>query len=161
MATSAENLRAAIESTAIQFLNSPAQALAAKDSSVFLATLTADCAHHLRPLSFIAANPFLKAVKSNDEQKAMMESALATMESTRAELKELVIDTTNRKASVLAEHYTKIVGVEANILEVTWFLDFTEDGKRVSRVTEFIDTATAAKRIRDMQSRGFMKDKGQ
>ncbi|KAI1157337.1 hypothetical protein F5B18DRAFT_666040 [Nemania serpens] len=161
MVSSAEDLRATIESTAIQFLNSPAQALAANDPSPFLATLTAECVHHLRPISFITANPFLKAVKSNEEQKAQMGSALATMEYTRVELKELVIDATNRKASVLAEHCTKIVGVEANILEIAWFLDFTEDGKQISRVTEFIDTATAARRIKDMKTRGFMNDEGQ
>ncbi|KAI1183911.1 hypothetical protein F5B17DRAFT_107774 [Nemania serpens] len=161
MASSAEDIHAAIKSTVVQFLNSPAQALAAKDSSLFFATLTAECKHHLRPLSFITANPFLKAVKSNEEQKAQLESALSTMESTRVELKELVIDSANRKASVLAEHCTKILGMDPNILEVTWFFDFTEDGKRITQVTEFIDTETAARRIQDMKTRGFMKDEGQ
>ncbi|KAJ8120047.1 hypothetical protein ONZ43_g3143 [Nemania bipapillata] len=157
----AEDLRATIESTATQFLKSTARALAAKDPSLFFAVLTPECAHHLRPLAFITANPFLKAVKSNEEQAAQMASALATMEHTRVGIKELVIDPITRKASVLAEHHTKVVGAETNVLEVTWFLDFTEDGKRISRVTEFIDTATAAKRIADMKKRGFMKDEGQ
>ncbi|KAI1198867.1 hypothetical protein F5X97DRAFT_322921 [Nemania serpens] len=162
MASSEEDLRATIETTVTQFLNSPAQALAAaKDTSLFFARLTAECVHQLRPSSFVTANPFLKAEKSNEEQKAQLESALATMEYTRVEVKELVVDTTNRKASVLAEHCTKIIGVDANILEISWFFHLTEDGKRISRVTEFIDTATAARRIKDMKSRGFMKDEGQ
>ncbi|RYC60781.1 hypothetical protein CHU98_g5411 [Xylaria longipes] len=161
MALSTEDLRATIELTVRQFLNSPAQALAARDPSPFLVTLTADCAHHLRPLAFITANPSLKGVKSNEEQKALMESALPTMEDTRVEIKELVIDPGKRKASVLAEHCTKIIGVEANIMEVTWFLDLTEDGKQISRVVEFIDTDTAGRRIVDMKKRGFMNDEGQ
>ncbi|KAI8949236.1 hypothetical protein F4801DRAFT_553902 [Xylaria longipes] len=161
MALSTEDLRATIELTVRQFLNSPAQALAARDPSPFLVTLTADCAHHLRPLAFITANPSLKGVKSNEEQKALMESALPTMEDTRVEIKELVIDPGKRKASVLAEHCTKIIGVEANIMEVTWFLDLTEDGKQISRVVEFIDTATAERRIVDMKKQGFMNDEGQ
>ncbi|KAI1747158.1 hypothetical protein F4782DRAFT_535683 [Xylaria castorea] len=161
MASSTEDLRATIESTVTLFLTSPTRALAAKDPSLFLETVTAACAHHLRPLAFVTANPSLKAVKSNEEHKALMVSALPTMEDTQVEIKELVIDTVKRKASVLAEHRTKIVGVEANVLEVAWFLDFTEDGKRISRVTEFIDTATAARRILDMKKRGFMNDEGQ
>ncbi|KAI0110943.1 hypothetical protein GGR51DRAFT_510584 [Nemania sp. FL0031] len=158
MAPSVGDLHTAIERTVVQFLNGPAQAVAAKDPLLFHATLTADCAHYLRPLAFVAANPSFKAVKSNEEHKALMEPALSTMENTRVEIKELVIDPVKRKASVLAEHCTKIVGVEENVLEVTWFLDFTEDGKRISRVTEFIDTATAARRVADMKKEGFMNE---
>ncbi|TRX93637.1 hypothetical protein FHL15_005609 [Xylaria flabelliformis] len=156
MASLTEGLRSTIESIATQFLTGPSRAVEAKDPSLCLAVVTAECPHHLRPLAFATANPLLKAVKSNEEHKALMESALSTMEETRAEIKELVIDTVKRKASVLAEHCTKIIGVEANILEVTWFLDFTENGKQVSRVTVFIDTATATRRVADMKKRGFM-----
>ncbi|KAI1355961.1 hypothetical protein F5Y01DRAFT_310146 [Xylaria sp. FL0043] len=161
MASFVEDLRATMESTVTQFLNCPAQALAARDPSLFLATLTEDCTRNLRPLAFVTANPALKAVRSNEEHKALMESALHTMEDTRVEIKDLVIDPVQRKASVLAEHCTKIVGVEANLLEVAWFLDFTEDGKRISRVTEFIDTATAAGRVADMKRQGFMNHEEQ
>jgi hypothetical protein len=158
MASSTEDLRATIESTVTKFLNGPAQALAANDASAFLAALTADCEHHLRPLAFVAANPQFKAVKSNEEQKALLQAVLATTEEFKqVDIRELAIDLEKRKASVLAEHHTKIIGAEANTLEVTWFLDFTEDGKRISRVSEFIDTATAEKRIANMKKQGFLK----
>ncbi|KAI0545343.1 hypothetical protein F4679DRAFT_588648 [Xylaria curta] len=160
MASSIEELRVTMESTVTHFLDSPAQALAAQDSSLYLATLTEECTHYLRPLQSVASNPLLKAVKSNEEYKALMESALPTIEDTRVEIKEFVIDPLKQKASVLAEHCTKIVSVEANIMEITWFLDFTEDGNRISRVVEFIDTAIATKRIVNMKKHGFSKDEG-
>ncbi|KAJ2975938.1 hypothetical protein NUW58_g8217 [Xylaria curta] len=158
MASSTTDLRATIEATVTQFLNGPEEALAANDASVSLATLTADCEHHLRPAAFITTNPFLKAVKSNEEQMALLETVLATTEEFRwVGIRELVIDLEKQKASVLAEHHTKVMGAEANTLEVTWFLDLTEDGKRISRVSEFIDTATADRRIADMRKQGILK----
>ncbi|TGJ80816.1 hypothetical protein E0Z10_g7960 [Xylaria hypoxylon] len=161
MASSTEDLRATIESTVTQFLSGPARALAANDASVYLAALTEDCEHHLRPLAFVAANPPLKSVKSNEEQKAQLEAAFVTTEEFKhVNIRELVIDLEKRKASVLAEHHTKIIGAEANTLEITWFFDFTEDGKRISRVSEFIDTATAEKRLADMKRQGFLTNKG-
>jgi len=158
--TEDQDLRTTIEATVTEFLNAPARALAAKDASVFLEGLTPDCTHYLRPLAFVTANPQLKGVKSNGEQKALMETVLPRIEEfQRVTVRELVIDVEKRKASVLAEHDTRIVGAaEANTLEVAWFFDLTDDGKNISRVSEFIDSATAEKRVAGMKKHGFLKE---
>ncbi|KAI1168865.1 hypothetical protein F5B18DRAFT_597046 [Nemania serpens] len=120
MALSTEDLRATIESTITQFLGASARALVANDASEYLAVLTEDCEHHLRPLACVTANNPLKAVKSAEEQKAQLESALVvTEEFKHVNIRELVIDLEKLKASVLAEHHTKIIGAEANTVEVT------------------------------------------
>ncbi|KAI1809981.1 hypothetical protein GGS20DRAFT_569488 [Poronia punctata] len=154
-----ETLRATIQSTITQFLNGPSEALRAGDPSLMLTMVTPECSHNLRPLRFFTAYPFLKTTKTNADQEEMMASVLPTMESTQNEVRDVVIDVANRRASVLSEHTTKIVGAEkSSTLEIAWFLDFTEDGKMIGKVVEFIDTATAAERIENMKKQGFGKE---
>ncbi|KAJ8128771.1 hypothetical protein O1611_g4864 [Lasiodiplodia mahajangana] len=115
MASSVEGLRITIESTVAQFLDSPAQAVATKDHSLFLAMLTADCVHHPQPLAFVT----FKAVKSNEEHKALWNRSSPTMEDTWAAIKELVIDTINPKS--LGGPHTSLAGgtiEEATLLVV-------------------------------------------
>ncbi|KAI2627377.1 hypothetical protein GGS26DRAFT_561568 [Hypomontagnella submonticulosa] len=155
MEASLDDIRAAMESTISEFLEGSGMAIASKDASLLSTALTPDCSRHLRPNDFVARYPFVKAVESNTEHDARMVSAIKTMEETRVNIIETIIDPARRKASIYSEHWTKIVGCEANALEICWFLDFTEDGKKISRVIEFIDTASATRRIEAMTKQGF------
>ncbi|KAI1378048.1 hypothetical protein F4677DRAFT_414296 [Hypoxylon crocopeplum] len=159
MESSTNDLRTTMENTVKEFLSSPAAAVRAKESSLLSTTLSTDCTRQLKPASFVNTYPFIKAVETNTEHDARMAPALMTMEESRVEIQEIVIDHVRRKASVHAEHWTKIVGCEPNALEICWYMSLTEDGKKISRVVEFIDTAAATRRLQDMMKQGFKIDK--
>ena len=158
MAPSTEELRTAMETTLKTFLENYHVAVRDKNISILSDVLSPDCKRYLKPSGFVEAHSFMKAVETNAEYEARMMPEFGTMEETRVKILESVIDPVNRKASARAEHWTKIVNNEPTTLEVCWWLDFTDDGTKVSRVVEFIDTAVATQMIADMMKQGDRKD---
>ncbi|KAI2638021.1 hypothetical protein GGS26DRAFT_438160 [Hypomontagnella submonticulosa] len=147
MSNSMGDLRATIESTLAAFFESYTLAARHKDASLISTTLSTDCKRYLKPSSFTAAYPFVKAVETNAEYEARMRPEIATLEEARFKILESVIDPAKRKASASTECWLKMAGTDPTTMEICWYLDFTDDGKKISRVVEFIDTATSAKVI--------------
>ncbi|OTB02043.1 hypothetical protein M426DRAFT_25056 [Hypoxylon sp. CI-4A] len=158
MSSSTEELRIAMETTLTTFLENYHIAVRDKNASLLSAVLSPDCTRHLKPSSFVDAYPFIKGAETNAEYKARMTPEIALMEETRAKILESAVDPANRTASARAEHWTKIANREPTTLEICWFLDFTDDGTKISRVVEFIDTAVATRMIEDMLKQGYRKD---
>ncbi|KAI1650980.1 uncharacterized protein F4817DRAFT_215347 [Daldinia loculata] len=147
MASSTDELRAVMESTLTRFLENSTLAVRNKDASLFSALLSPECLRYLKPVTFIKAYPFIKAEETNAEYEARMVPEIAAMEESRVKIIEIVIDPIKRQGSAHVEHWTKVVGREPIALEICWYVDFTEDGKKISRIVEFIDTAASAKII--------------
>ncbi|KAI0384954.1 hypothetical protein F5Y04DRAFT_202130 [Hypomontagnella monticulosa] len=154
-----DDLHATIESTVAAFFEGYALAARDKNASLISTTLSADCKRYLKPSSFTAAYPFIKAVETNAEYEARMGPEIATMEETRFKVLESVIDPAKRKASASTEYWLKIAGSAPTTMEICWYFDFTDDGKKISRIVEFIDTATSVKVIEDIIKQ-MKKDSG-
>ncbi|KAI6087148.1 hypothetical protein F4821DRAFT_237145 [Hypoxylon rubiginosum] len=151
MASSVSELRAAMEATLTAFLENHSVAVRTKDASVLSALLSPECTRHLHPAPYVTAYPFIKAVETNAEYEARMASELGVMEEAHLEILNIVVDPARRKASAHTEFRVKVAGREDPISsEFCWYLDFTEDGTKISRVVEFIDSATSALMIEEM-----------
>ncbi|KAG4222789.1 hypothetical protein PC116_g28738 [Phytophthora cactorum] len=144
---STDELRAVMESTLTRFLENSTLAVKNKDTSLFSALLSPDCLRYLKPTTFVKSYPFIKAVETNAEYEARMVPEIAAMEEAKVKIIEIVIDPIKRHGSAHVEHWTKITGREPIALEICWYVDFTEDGKKISRIVEFIDTAASSKII--------------
>ncbi|KAI1767103.1 hypothetical protein GGR53DRAFT_483974 [Hypoxylon sp. FL1150] len=156
MASSAENLRSTMESTLVEYLDCFPRSVRDKNPSLLSTTLTEKCARYLKPGSFTAKFPFVRAVENNAEYEAHMAPEIAIMEEVRFKILDSVVDPLNQKASARVEHWTKLASREKpTVLEICWFLDFTEDGKKISRIVEFIDTSVASKIIEELAEGGY------
>ncbi|KAI5925348.1 hypothetical protein F4810DRAFT_708734 [Camillea tinctor] len=122
-----DDFRATLERTANAFLKNNTLAVKQKDVSLFSAILSEDCIRIYRPLSFI--------------QKTYPKESL-----------EPVIDTTQRRATIWTEQTITTLDESKSTVELIWDLDFTEDGKRVSQILEFVDTAESIKVLEQMLS---------
>lgn len=156
MASSNENLHATMESTFKAFLECYPQSVRAKDPSLLLTMLAPECVRYLKPESFLAKHPFVKASETNAEYEAHMAPEIVLMEEARGKILDIVVDPAKRKLSARVEHWIKLIGKDQpSTLEICWFVDLTEDGKKISRIVEFIDTYVATKMAEDLAGKGF------
>ncbi|KAI2619477.1 hypothetical protein GGS26DRAFT_572344 [Hypomontagnella submonticulosa] len=110
---------------------------------------------NLKPGSFVDAYPFIKAMETDAEYEACTTPEIAMTASQDSRIR---YRPANRKASARTEHWTKIADCEPTSLEICWFVDFTDNGTKISRVVEFIDMAVATRMIEDMMKKGHRKD---
>ncbi|KAI1472588.1 uncharacterized protein F4812DRAFT_18365 [Daldinia caldariorum] len=144
---STDELRAVMESTLTKFFENSTLAVKNKDTSLYSALLSPDCRRYMRPASFVKSYPFIKAVETNAEYEARMAPEIAATDESRVKIIEMVIDPIKRHGSAHVQHWSKIKGREPIAMEMCWYVDFTEDGKKISRIVEFLDTAASSKLI--------------
>lgn len=139
------DIRANIQSTINAFIENNTQAVKQRDTSLLSAILAKDCIRQYRPLSFIKRYPqFFKPQITNADYEAQMQGELHTMKDVAQNVTRTVIDSVERKATLWVE--TTIWTPESqSTVEVIFDLNFTEDGTRVSQVTEFVDTYESTK----------------
>ncbi|KAI0472911.1 hypothetical protein GGR56DRAFT_589201 [Xylariaceae sp. FL0804] len=152
MSPSTDDLRSVMEDTLRTFLDCFESAVRNHDVSLLSAVLSPECTRHLKPASFLAAYPFIKAVETNSEYETRMVHEIGAMEEARANVLELVIDTAKRRGSAHAEHTTRMPGQPPLTIEMSWYVDFTADGEKITRIVEFIDSVVSSKMLDD-----FMK----
>ncbi|KAI1214491.1 uncharacterized protein F4807DRAFT_130018 [Annulohypoxylon truncatum] len=154
MSSSTDDPRSVMESTLLTFLGH--QAINRDvDPEVPVSLTTPECLWYIKPDSFIAKYPFVDSVKTSAEQKEHMGQESKIIEESRNKILACTIDAVKRKGSAHVEHWTKFVGGEPSIMEICWFVDFTDDGKKISKVVKFIDTAEGAKTIDEMARGGY------
>ncbi|KAI1105756.1 hypothetical protein F4804DRAFT_303433 [Jackrogersella minutella] len=158
MAPSTAELYAVMEATLMEFLENYLIAVRTKDVSSLSATLTPECTRHLKPANFVTAYPFIKAVETNADYEARMAPELALMEDTHHKVLNYVVDPVRRTASAYSEHWTKLANQEPTSIEICWYVDFTEDGSKISRIVEFIDTAAATRMVEELMNKGLKID---
>lgn len=134
MAASEENIRTEMQATLKSFLENYDTAVEKQDTCYLSAKLTADCERRLAPTSYLATFSAAKAAETNGEYEARMKGEIAVMEATRHKVLSLVVDPVERKGSAHAEHWTKVQGHEGITLEICWFVDFTPDGRAISKM---------------------------
>lgn len=145
------DFRAVLQKTVNAFVDNNTQAVKKKDPSLFSAILTEDCVRTYRPQSFVNRYPqFFKPQITNDDYEAQMKVELQTMKDVSQKITRTVIDTTERAAVIWTEQTITIPDGSKKSVEVIWDLSFTEDGSRVSRILEFVDTYESTKVLEHM-----------
>jgi hypothetical protein len=142
------SLRIVLQHTIEIFMGGQIQAVKKKDFSLFAANLTGDCVRLSRPLSFPNRCPqFFKPQITNADYEAQMQVELQTTKDVSQNATRIVIDTTERKASVWIEKTVFTVNNTESVVEVILCLDFREYGSRMSQIMEFVDTFESTKAL--------------
>ncbi|OTA55206.1 hypothetical protein K449DRAFT_388215 [Hypoxylon sp. EC38] len=159
---STDDLRSTMESTLLALLETQAISPSNRDASRIVALMTPECKWFIKPDSFIAKYPFIKSPRTVADEETHLAREIAALEESRVKVIDSVVDAATRKASARVEHWTKYTGSEPSTMEICWYLDFTDDGKKVLRVVEFIDTAVSSKVLEDMAKAGYkMKEEAE
>ncbi len=153
-----DDFRAVLQETTNAFVENNTLAVKQKDASLFSAILTEDCIRMYRPLSFIQRYPqFFKPQIANADYEAQMKIELQTMKDVSQKVTRTVIDTAQRRATIWSEQTITTPDQSTSSVEVIWDLDFTEDGKRVKQILEFVDTFESTKMLEQMLSNAGAK----
>lgn len=140
------NFREILQKTATAFMENNTQAVKQRNLTLLSAILTADCIRSYRPLSSVSRYPqFLKSEMTNADYEQQMSAELRTMMDVSQRVTRTVIDTEQRAAVLWAEVTLTMVDGSSKFVEVIWDLSFTEDGTRVHRILEFMDTWESTK----------------
>ncbi|KAI0489834.1 hypothetical protein F4859DRAFT_462545 [Xylaria cf. heliscus] len=155
-----DDLRSVLQKTIDTFLENNMLAVEKNDTSLFSIALAEDCVRMYRPLSIIQRYPqFFQREYKNAEYEARMKFELQTMREVSQNITRTVIDTAQRRASIHSEQIIVTADDPSkNVVEVIWDLDFTEDGTRISRIFETVDTYESTRFIEEMLSKAAGKD---
>ncbi|KAI0595010.1 hypothetical protein F4775DRAFT_570975 [Biscogniauxia sp. FL1348] len=153
-----DDFRAVLQETTNAFVENNTLAVKKKDASLFSAILSDDCIRMYRPLSFVQRYPqFFKPQITNADYEAQMKVELQTMKDVSQKVTRTVIDTAQRRATIWTEQTITAPDQSKSSVEVIWDLDFTEDGKRVRQILEFVDTFESTKMLEQILSNAGAK----
>ncbi|TRX98699.1 hypothetical protein FHL15_000041 [Xylaria flabelliformis] len=154
-----DDFRSVLQRTIDTFLENNMLAVKKKDISLFSIALSEDCVRMYRPLSFTRRYPqFFKPEINNSDYEAQMKMELQTMREVSQKVTRMVIDTTQRRASIHTEQSILTVdGHSENTVETIYDLDFTEDGTKISRILVIVDTYESTKIIEEILSKAAGK----
>lgn len=167
------DFRAVMQETITAFVENNTAAVKKKDVSLLSSVLSDDCVKMYRPLSFVNKYPqFFKSQVTNAEYEAQMKMELHTMVDVEQNVTRTVIDAHQRVANVWIEKTVHTVDGSTSSVEVIfrphWIvkfsdvnrleqviydLEFTPDGKMISRYIEFVDTYESVKVLEQMLSK--------
>ncbi|TDZ33884.1 hypothetical protein C8035_v000596 [Colletotrichum spinosum] len=144
--TDVTTLQKTIEATLREFLLGYQTAKEHNDPSFISRALAPECIRYIAPVSFLTAmgapTDFTFDVKSYQAQFA---KELPVQGVNKTEINDIIIDAVGRKASASTVFHGKYSSSEKLKLEFAWFLDFNEDGTKVTRILEWLDTTEALK----------------
>ena len=150
------DLRATLQDTINSFVANNTTAVKTKDYSLFSSVLAPDCVRLYRPLSFVNRySQFFKAEITNADYEAQMKVELQVMQDVSQKITRTIIDTEQRAAVIWSEQTVYTVHGEKNVVEVVWDFSFTEDGRRIVQIMEYVDTYESAKVLEQMLSKAM------
>jgi hypothetical protein len=134
-------LAEAIRETTKDFLQSYVQASATRDMTRLSAQLTPDCVRHLGPPYYLLG---LGAPSTFTMTNTEYESEFGTMEFytfDTHELFDLAVDTESRRSAARSEIKGTFFDGNSLLRSFVWFLDFNEDGTKITNVYQHNDLA--------------------
>ncbi|OAA56268.1 hypothetical protein SPI_07879 [Niveomyces insectorum RCEF 264] len=148
----ASTLYAAIEATVRDFMASFEDATRLSDPAPLTRACAPDCAWRIAPAAFLltaGADP--DAAMTNAAYEAHMAGELSLLESARCDILQTCVDTAALKATARVAHHLKIPARESVCLEFCWLFELTEDGGKIAKIVQFVDTAECQKFVRLMK----------
>jgi hypothetical protein len=145
-------LYTAIESSTKAFFGDLDEAIRVKNTTILSRTLAPDCNRSLAPDSLIRTFGMPEGFSwTNEAYEQHMKPEVAIMEHATSEILFTAVDTQKRTSVARVAHHTKLRGKDAVRLEMVWFLDWNEDGSKVKKIVEFVDTAESIKIAQSMK----------
>ncbi|POS70321.1 hypothetical protein DHEL01_v211283 [Diaporthe helianthi] len=148
-----DSLREVIQGTITAFVENNTAAVKNKNVSLLSSQLSDNCVKEYRPLSFVRKYPqFFKSQVTNAEYEAQMSMELNTMTDVKQNVTRTVIDAHQRVANVWIDKTVYTVDGSESSVEVIYDLEFTQDGKQITKYIEFVDTFKAVQVLEQMLS---------
>ena len=144
-ATEKSSLYRNIHTTATSFIDSYKQAHATKSTGPLSSTTAPECRRYLAPSTIFAAAPHLANGWTNEGYEEHMKAEIEQIW-TKVDLriKRTVIDEFEKKADVYVLSNCTSSDGKTWPFEFVFMLEVNEDGTKVTRVDEYIDTGLAA-----------------
>ncbi|CAG9986441.1 unnamed protein product [Clonostachys byssicola] len=142
--TPAKDLEHDMKATTEKFLRAYVEATQQNDPTVFSATLTSDCRRYIGPPSFLAAMGLPEDFSfTNTEYEDLSRKDMAIWTITSASVKNITVDVANRKSAATSEYVGTLSDGSSFSRNLAWFLDFNEDGSKITRIYQLNDTQEA------------------
>ncbi|VUC31944.1 unnamed protein product [Clonostachys rosea] len=142
--TSAEDLEHNIRATTREFLIAYFLASEKNDPRVFSATLTSDCRRYIGPPSFLAAMGLSEDFSfSNTEYEDLSRKDLEVWSITSYKFGNITVDVPNRRSAATSEYGGSLSDGTSFSRNLAWFLDFDQDGSKITRIYQLNDTQEA------------------
>jgi hypothetical protein len=139
--TDSDPLRQAIEHTLHKFLMSYQNASTHNDASFISSALAPDCVRCFGPSSFLkAVGAPVDFTFSNEPYQAQFAKEMTVVSIKRVEISNVCIDTASRKAAATTSYHGEFSDGEQITMEFAWFLTFSEDGNRLTKILEYVDS---------------------
>jgi ketosteroid isomerase-like protein len=135
--TQESDIKANIEATVNSYLATFIDAKAQNDPSLVNRNTTPDCTRQMLPTSLSGGG----SMNNEDYQKVFTQGMnFAGMKKNTAS--DMVIDVDARKAAVTAVAELESAGGEKFNLDFAWFLHLNDDGSKIKKIVEFVDSDT-------------------
>ncbi|SPJ75303.1 uncharacterized protein FTOL_05034 [Fusarium torulosum] len=135
--TQDNDIKANIEATVNSYLTTFIDAKAQNDPSLVNRDTTPDCTRQMLPTSLSGGG----SMNNEDYQKVFTQGMnFAGMKKNNAS--DMVIDVDARKAAVTAVAELESASGEKFNLDFAWFLHLNDDGSKIKKIVEFVDSDT-------------------
>ncbi|KAF4422236.1 hypothetical protein F53441_14293 [Fusarium austroafricanum] len=132
------DIKSTIEATVKSYLASFIDARAQNDPSIVNRNTTDDCTRSMLPASLVGGQRELSM--DNVAYQAVFTEGLKTGGMHKNTISDLVIDVEARKAAVTAIAELVFANGEELELDFSWFLHFNDDGSKIKKIVEFVDS---------------------
>jgi hypothetical protein len=137
-------LEEAIRATTEKFLRAYVDATEKHDARVFSETLDRDCRRFIGPEPFLTAMALPQNFSlSNEEYENLSKKDLSTWTITTCQVSNLTVDPTSRKSAARSSYVGKLKDGSEFTRTLAWFLDFSEDGTKITRIYQVNDSLEA------------------
>ncbi|KAI1137521.1 hypothetical protein F5Y05DRAFT_419447 [Hypoxylon sp. FL0543] len=146
MASSGSSLRGTMIRTLTHFLNNHQLYIRRGNTLLISELLTDDCTHHIKPETIPDREPDLYGTREiySDDHRINSPSLLSIFPDAEVSISELVVDPVTLKGSAYTEHTAHPPSfLRPVVLDFSWHVDFTDDGTKLSRIFEFVDSEAA------------------
>jgi hypothetical protein len=151
-----DDLYARMKQTAEEFVDSYKQDRCGKDITALSSTKTPKCKHHFQPATLFAVAPNLAAGRTTSEYEAqILHEITEVFKSWKVATNSVIVDERAKKAVVHSTH-TMHTGSDGDgktyAFEFMFTLHMTENGSKVTKVEQYIDTALAGQLMQDQKA---------
>ena len=140
------SLKQTMEKTLREFLEGYQDANAKQDAALVSRLLVPDCVRQFGPSSMLKAlGAPPDAAMSNEAYQAAVAKELPVGGVRSSDISGVVIDVEGKAGAARTTYHGEYSDGQKLSMEFAWFLNFTDDGTKVTKIYEFCDSTEAVK----------------
>jgi hypothetical protein len=161
MSSEKGDLYTVIRTTAQAFVDSYKQDNCGKDITALSSTRTPDCRHFFLPSTLLATAPVLASGRTNAEYEAQILHEITHVFKTWDVITNGIVVDERQMTAVVSSSHRMVTGERKEyVFDFLFTLTMTDDGKRVRRIEQFVDTALAGQLMQEHKSIAEAHQKG-